>query len=82
MLILGCFDIGSITVSTVTRGTTATITFSSHQDATFTCQLDSGTAVTCKLNLKQYSLQILQSNNFANRGTFLTRKSCQFWKVW
>ena len=27
--------------------------FSSHQDATFTCQLDSGTAVTCKLNLKQ-----------------------------
>ena len=47
---IGCFDIGSITVSTVTRRTTATITFSSHQDATFTCQLDGGAVEPCKYN--------------------------------
>ncbi|XP_065894428.1 protein mesh-like isoform X2 [Dysidea avara] len=45
--IMGCVDIKSITVQIITRGKTATVTFSSHSDATFTCQLDSGTAVAC-----------------------------------
>ena len=49
--ISGCIDIGNITAQTITGGDGATVIFSSHQDATFTCQLDSGTAVTCKLNL-------------------------------
>ena len=54
ILPLDCVDVGSISFQTITNGNTATVTFSLHPDATFTCQLDSGTAVACKLHVDGY----------------------------
>ncbi|XP_065905187.1 sushi, von Willebrand factor type A, EGF and pentraxin domain-containing protein 1-like [Dysidea avara] len=82
---LGCFDIGSITVRTVTRGDRATVTFSSHRDATFTCQLDSGTAVACTspqaytgLSVGHHSITLVstcpgETEGISNTSTFRIR---------
>jgi len=59
MLFLGCLDIGSISVRTITRGTTATVMFSSHPDASFTCQLDGGAEVPCKYIYSAITLLII-----------------------